>query len=338
LSRIIGWHAFSPNDLMRRRSYRKKREKARVLQTGQKNQARDVITEPDLSTCADRSVAEEQPQQNDHWDRYAQQPKQNSSSHHNLHEFFIDSTTREARRGSCSRSRKTHRPCRNPAKMEGVRLCYESGAIPIMPRYKLAIFDLDGTLSDSFPWFLRVVNSVADKHRFRRIEADDVDMLRGKSSREIIGHLEVPMWRIPVIVADMRRLKSQSIDAIPLFTGVAPMLQELSQRGVVLAVVSSDSVSNARRALGQQAAPISHFACGASLFGKAAKFKAVLKRTGIAAADAICIGDEVRDGEAARQAGIDFGAVCWGYAKPEALRQVSPVLVFDSVADIARLI
>jgi phosphoglycolate phosphatase len=207
-----------------------------------------------------------------------------------------------------------------------------------MSKYKLAIFDLDGTLSDSFPWFLRVANSIADRHRFRRIEADDVEMLRGKSSREIIRHLQVPMWRIPVIAADMRRLKSQSIDAIPLFAGVEPMLEELSQRGAVLAVVSSDSESNARRALAKQAALISQFACGASLFGKAAKFRAVLKRTGIAAADAICIGDEIRDGEAARQAGIDFGAVCWGYAKPEALQQASPVLVFESVADIARLI
>ena len=40
-------------------------------------------------------------------------------------------------------------------------------------RYALAIFDLDGTLADSFPWFLRIVNSVADKHRFRRIEAGE---------------------------------------------------------------------------------------------------------------------------------------------------------------------
>ena len=207
-----------------------------------------------------------------------------------------------------------------------------------MPKYKLAIFDLDGTLSDSFPWFLRVVNSIADKHRFRRIEDDDVEMLRGKSSREIIRHLQVPMWRIPVIAADMRRLKSQSIDAIPLFAGVELMLQELSQLGVVLAVVSSDPESNARTALGKHAALICQFACGASLFGKAAKFKAVLKQTGIAAADAICIGDEIRDGDAARQAGIDFGAVSWGYAKPEALRQASPVLVFDRVADIPSLI
>jgi phosphoglycolate phosphatase len=105
-----------------------------------------------------------------------------------------------------------------------------------------------------------------------------------------------------------------------------------------LAVVSSDSASNVRKALGKNADLISQFACGASLFGKAVKYKAVLKRTGIAAADAICIGDEVRDGEAARQAGIDFGAVSWGFAKTEALRQALPVLLFDSVAAISRLI
>ena len=55
-----------------------------------------------------------------------------------------------------------------------------------MPRYKLAIFDLDGTLCDSFPWFLPAVNSIAARHRFRRI-GDDVEILSGKSSREIIG-------------------------------------------------------------------------------------------------------------------------------------------------------
>src|ERR1700710_2030836 len=126
-----------------------------------------------------------------------------------------------------------------------------------MPKYKLAIFDLDGTLSDSFPWFLRVVNSIADKHRFRRIEADDVEMLRGKSSREIIRHLQVLTWRMPDIAADLRRLKSQSIDAIPLFAEVGPMLAELSQLAVVLAVVSSDSESNPRTALGTHAALIS---------------------------------------------------------------------------------
>ena len=35
--------------------------------------------------------------------------------------------------------------------------------------YSLAIFDLDGTLADSFPWFLRTINDVADRFGFRRV-------------------------------------------------------------------------------------------------------------------------------------------------------------------------
>ena len=50
--------------------------------------------------------------------------------------------------------------------------------------YKLAIFDLDGTLFDSFPWFLSIVNAVADKHRFRRIEPDQVEALRQGHARD----------------------------------------------------------------------------------------------------------------------------------------------------------
>jgi phosphoglycolate phosphatase len=114
------------------------------------------------------------------------------------------------------------------------------------------------------------------------------------------------------------------------------LLQELAQRGVTLAVVSSDADSNVRRALGRNAELISQFACGASLFGKAAKFKVILNRTGIAAAHAIYVGDEIRDAEAVRTAGIDFGAVCWGFATAEALQETSPVLMF--VSDISKLV
>jgi phosphoglycolate phosphatase len=104
----------------------------------------------------------------------------------------------------------------------------------------------------------------------------------------------------------------------------------------VLAVVSSDHEANVRRALGpDNAGLIAHYACGASLFGKASKFKQVLKRAGMAAGQAIAIGDEVRDIEAARKAGIRSGAVTWGYATPEALRQHGADEMFASLDEIA---
>jgi len=47
-----------------------------------------ILTEPDLHKHVDgkRSTAEEQPQQNDHRYRHAEQPEQKSSSHFRLHE------------------------------------------------------------------------------------------------------------------------------------------------------------------------------------------------------------------------------------------------------------
>jgi phosphoglycolate phosphatase len=201
-------------------------------------------------------------------------------------------------------------------------------------RYRLAIFDMDGTLVDSFPWFLSVVNSVADRHGFKRIEDHEIDQLRGKGSREILMHLRVPMWKLPAIARDLRKLKSESLHRIPLFPGVPEMLQNLVERGIELAIVSSDSEANVRAALAAEARIISHFACGASLFGKSQKFRRTIRRAGAAPAGVIAIGDEIRDAEAAASAGISFGAVTWGYARPEALRRLAPALVFDTVEDI----
>ncbi|GIL02016.1 MAG: phosphoglycolate phosphatase [Alphaproteobacteria bacterium] len=202
--------------------------------------------------------------------------------------------------------------------------------------YRLAIFDFDGTLADSFPWFLGVVNSVADRYGFRRIAPGEVDGLRGLGAREIVRAFGVPTWKLPLIAAHMRKLKAAHHGAIGLFPGVDRMLRELAARGLTLAIVSSDAEPNVRATLGAaNAARIDVFACGVSLFGKAAKFRAVLKQTGIAAGAAIAIGDEMRDAEAAAAAGIAFGAVAWGYAAADALAGTGPAALFRSIDEIA---
>src|SRR5919107_141768 len=116
--------------------------------------------------------------------------------------------------------------------------------------YRLAIFDFDGTLADSFPWFLGVIDSVADRYDFKRIEGHEIEALRHKSAREIIAHLAVPRWRLPLIARHMRTLAARDPDAARLFEGVGRALERLTQAGLAVAVVSSNSEANVRRALG----------------------------------------------------------------------------------------
>ncbi|QOZ45369.1 HAD family hydrolase [Bradyrhizobium sp. CCBAU 53340] len=200
--------------------------------------------------------------------------------------------------------------------------------------YSLAIFDLDGTLVDSFPWFLRTINDVADRFDFRRVRDEDIEGLRHASTREILTQLEVPVWKLPAIARHARRLKGEAAAEISLFAGTDAMLRTLTENGVQLALVTSDSEANARQKLGASAALFRYFDCAASVFGKPAKFRRVIRRAGVSPENVISIGDEVRDIEAARAVGIACGAVCWGYAAPAALRAQSPDVVFDRIGDI----
>jgi len=202
-------------------------------------------------------------------------------------------------------------------------------------KYRLAIFDFDGTLSDSYPWFVGAVNEVADRYRFRRVEPHDLETLRGYEARRIIEHLGMPMWKMPLVARHMRRRMAGDIGRISLFPGAGAMLRTLSERGVTPAIVTSNSAENVRRVLGESAALVRHFGCGAGVFGKRAKLRKVLRAAAVPPAEAICIGDEIRDLHAAHAEKIAFGAVSWGYTTLDALAAHSPEETFTTIDEIA---
>jgi phosphoglycolate phosphatase len=209
------------------------------------------------------------------------------------------------------------------------------GAPVAIVSYRLAIFDFDGTLADSFPWFARVFAGVAEEFGLRPIGEEEGQALRACHPREVMARLGVPLWKVPRIARRMRQLKAQEAHRLPLFPGVAELLRDLAGRGVPRAIVSSDSEANIRVTLGpDNAGLIGHYACGAGLFGKPPKLRQVLRRYGMRPAEALYVGDELRDAEAARSVGISFAAVSWGFATPEALRQQAPARLFASVAEI----
>lgn len=202
-------------------------------------------------------------------------------------------------------------------------------------RYDLVAFDFDGTLADTFPWFADALDGLAERFHFRRPTSDERRAMRHLDAREILKLLGVPMWKMPAIAAYTRRLMTDSRDTLRVFEGVGKMLEQAQATGAQLAVVSSNSIENVRGVLGStNASRISYFECGVDLFGKAAKLRRLLKRSGVTAPRAALVGDELRDIDAARAAGMHALSVNWGYNHPDALSTRKPEHLFTSVEEL----
>jgi phosphoglycolate phosphatase len=195
---------------------------------------------------------------------------------------------------------------------------------------RLVILDFDGTLADSWPWFRAILPDAMRHFGLAPITADQAEAMRGEPPRDLLRRLGIPAWQIPRIALHLRRL-AQDAPPPPLFPGIPAMLRRLRAAGVTLAIASSNSDRQIARSLGPELdALIAHRAVEASLFGKAARFRRLLRDSRIAADHALAIGDEARDIEAAREAGISCGAVTWGYATAARLAAERPDMMFET--------
>lgn len=98
--------------------------------------------------------------------------------------------------------------------------------------YQLVVFDFDGTLADSFPWFVAVFDTLAERYRFKRITEHEGATLRGMSARQIIQHLSSRAWKLPLIARHARLLAKRDRAQITLFPGVNAMLAHLAAAGI----------------------------------------------------------------------------------------------------------
>lgn len=205
--------------------------------------------------------------------------------------------------------------------------------------YKLIIFDFDGTLADSFPYFLQTMNALATTYNFPKIDTREVDQLRGLDARQMMKRAKLPAWKMPLIARSFIQLMNRDINQIQLFDGIPELLRTLATRGVKLAIVSSNSEENVRQVLGaDNASLISYYGCGTSLFNKDHKFKRAMTTLKIKPEETLSIGDEVRDIEAAQKVATAFGGVAWGYTRSDALEVNPGVIMFYTPKEIEKAV
>jgi phosphoglycolate phosphatase len=190
--------------------------------------------------------------------------------------------------------------------------------------FKLVVFDFDGTLADSLGGMVRIFNHLAAELGHKPVE--DVAAARTMTTRQFLKHHGISFWRLPRLVRRYRALAAEDADATKMFAGLPEALASLHAGGSRLGVLSSNSEENIRRSLHANGVEeLFGFVVGyPKLFGKGRALKRILRAERVARSDVLYVGDEVRDVEAARKAGVTSAAVTWGVHAESLLRANRP--------------
>lgn len=208
-------------------------------------------------------------------------------------------------------------------------------------RFKLLVFDWDGTLIDSIE---RIVASL--QYASRAVCGIDLDETRARS---VIGlglhealerlHPELDTEDI-ASVANAYRQNFLYDSQVPerLFSGVEDMLQQLSAENYTLAIATGKSRPGLDRAM-QQHGLGRYFAttrCAGEYRSKPdpEMLNSILHELGTTAYDTVMIGDSEHDMLMAGNAGVDAIGVSQGVQDAQSLLSHRPLTCLDDITDL----
>ncbi|MEK6375730.1 MAG: HAD-IA family hydrolase [Acidobacteriota bacterium] len=211
-------------------------------------------------------------------------------------------------------------------------------------RYRAVIFDLDGTLVDSYTALAEAVNFARREHGLHELSAARI--------RDFVGDgLETMLQRaferddVPrsARVAFENRYDEICCAESKVLADVAETIAALHALGVAMAVCTNKPTSFSKKILDfLQLAPFFRAIVGPDLAGArkpdARHVLHTLEATACAADEALFVGDMPIDVHAARNSGMDVAVVATGSSTAEALRAARPDHYLDRFSDLLAVV
>lgn len=199
------------------------------------------------------------------------------------------------------------------------------------------ILDFDGTLGDTFDF---VADFLADESGQSPLSETKKASLRGHSMQVMARRLGYRWWSLPQLFLRGRRRMQDNVGQIKPFQGMPEVIQKLHAEGHELFILSSNSVRNIHAFLHAHDLHTYFLEIygNVGLFGKAPALRRLLRGNDLDINNAIYIGDEMRDVEAAQSIKMAVIAVKWGFARPQDLQALHPTALAEKPADIITIL
>ncbi|MBC7980526.1 MAG: HAD hydrolase-like protein [Armatimonadetes bacterium] len=206
-------------------------------------------------------------------------------------------------------------------------------------KYRVLVFDFDGTIADTMEEARRIYNELAPDYGIREVGEHEIAELRHLSLKQILLKLEIPKRRVPSIIARGTGMMRGNIEKLQVIDGMKEALVEMRKQVDRFGILTSNATANVDVFLRNHGLrDLFEFVSSTSkLTGKARHLRAIRKTFSLHAEEMLYIGDELRDVKAAQKAGIPHAAVSWGFNSRESLEAARPTYLIDRPEDFLRL-
>lgn len=212
--------------------------------------------------------------------------------------------------------------------------------------YKLAVFDMDGTILDTLEDLKDSVNYALSECGYPQRTYDEVRSFVGNGIRKLIERA-VPEG---VSVSDIDRVhevftghyKVHCADKTKAYDGIKPLLEELRANGIKTAVVSNKADYGVQELCKEYFDGLFDYAVGEreGIRRKPApdSVNEALRVLGVPKSEAVYIGDSDVDYETAVNAGLPCISVLWGFRDEEFLRSKGATLFVREPSEILNIV
>jgi len=206
---------------------------------------------------------------------------------------------------------------------------------------KYIIFDFDGTLADTIPVMLTLIEGLAKEAGYNKeITEEDLEWIRNHELKDIPRKFGIPWIKIPYLIIKGRDILNKQMFSVPPCQGILEMVRTLEKKGYILAVLSSNRRDSIQEFIVvHDLAPFFDFVHSElNIFGKDKALLSLLRQYKMPIEESVYVGDEMRDIEACKKINLDCISVTWGLNSVKSLQKYGAKWIATKPQDIVDLL